>query len=183
MPAALNPLFDLTGRSALVTGAAGGIGAAVAEALAAAGAAVLVSDLDINAASAVAERICTQGGKADSIVLDVRDLPAARRHPRDGRSPYGAHRTADDQTVVLGTTNDEEWQRLSRDILQRDDLADDERFATNAGRVAHFSILDEAIGAWCAHGTIWSTCRKPPAPLGSATPATTCPARCSRTRS
>jgi itaconate CoA-transferase len=65
-------------------------------------------------------------------------------------APYGAYRTADGQTVVLGTTNDAEWQRLSREILQRDDLADDERFATNAGRVAHRDILDEAIGAWCA---------------------------------
>lgn len=65
-------------------------------------------------------------------------------------APYGAYRTADGQTVVLGTTNDKEWQRLSREILQRDDLADDARFATNAGRVAHRDILDEAIGAWCA---------------------------------
>ncbi|MCV7399920.1 CoA transferase [Mycobacterium fragae] len=65
-------------------------------------------------------------------------------------APYGAYRTADGQTVVLGTTNDAEWQRLSREILQRDDLADDQRFATNAGRVAHRDILDEAIGAWCA---------------------------------
>jgi 3-oxoacyl-[acyl-carrier protein] reductase len=72
-----NPLFDLTGRSALVTGAAGGIGAAVAQALAVAGAAVLVSDLDLDTASAVAERICAHGGKADSIVLDVRDRAAA----------------------------------------------------------------------------------------------------------
>ena len=65
-------------------------------------------------------------------------------------APYGAYRTADDQTVVLGTTNDAEWQRLSREILQRDDLANDVRFANNAGRVAHRAILDEAIGAWCA---------------------------------
>jgi crotonobetainyl-CoA:carnitine CoA-transferase CaiB-like acyl-CoA transferase len=65
-------------------------------------------------------------------------------------APYGAYHTADGQTVVLGTTNDKEWQRLSRDILHRDDLADDARFATNAGRVAHRDILDEAIGAWCA---------------------------------
>lgn len=65
-------------------------------------------------------------------------------------APYGAYRTADGQTVVLGTTNDQEWQRLSREILQRHDLADDHRFATNAGRVAHRDILDQAIGAWCA---------------------------------
>ncbi|MGH3966817.1 MAG: CaiB/BaiF CoA transferase family protein [Mycobacterium sp.] len=65
-------------------------------------------------------------------------------------APYGAYATADGQTVVLGTTNDQEWQRLSREILQRDDLADDPRFAGNVGRVAHRDILDQAIGAWCA---------------------------------
>ena len=65
-------------------------------------------------------------------------------------APYGAYRTADGQTVVLGTTNDAEWQRLSRQILERDDLADDPRFANNAGRCAHRDILDDAIGAWCA---------------------------------
>jgi 3-oxoacyl-[acyl-carrier protein] reductase len=70
-------LFDLTGRSALVTGAAGGIGSAVAQALATAGAAVLVTDLDGAAASVVAERICADGGKADSCALDVTDRAAA----------------------------------------------------------------------------------------------------------
>jgi itaconate CoA-transferase len=65
-------------------------------------------------------------------------------------APYGAYRTGDGQTVVLGTTNDREWQRLSRDILQRNDLADDERFRTNSGRVTHRAVLEEAVGAWCA---------------------------------
>ena len=72
-----NPVFDLTGRSALVTGGGGGIGAAVARALAAAGATVLVSDVDADAASVVAQSICANGGKADSIALDVRDRQAA----------------------------------------------------------------------------------------------------------
>lgn len=65
-------------------------------------------------------------------------------------APYGAYRTADGQTVVLGTTNDREWQRLAREIIARPDLAGDERFATNSGRVTHRATLDEAIAAWCA---------------------------------
>ncbi|MER5183368.1 SDR family NAD(P)-dependent oxidoreductase [Streptomyces sp. NPDC002896] len=69
--------FDLTGRSALVTGAAGGIGAAVAKALARAGAAVLVTDIDATAAAATAQQVRADGGKADSTGLDVRDRAAA----------------------------------------------------------------------------------------------------------
>ncbi|MGH3560088.1 MAG: SDR family NAD(P)-dependent oxidoreductase [Mycobacterium sp.] len=72
-----NPLFDLTGRSALVTGAAGGIGAAVAQALATAGATVLVTDIDKDAAVAVAERISAGGGPAEAAALDVSDRSAA----------------------------------------------------------------------------------------------------------
>lgn len=73
----VNRLFDLTGRSALVTGAAGGIGSAVAQALADAGAAVLVTDLDKDAAAAVAEKIGAGGGAAESATLDVSDRASA----------------------------------------------------------------------------------------------------------
>jgi itaconate CoA-transferase len=65
-------------------------------------------------------------------------------------APYGTYRTADDQMVVLGTTNDAEWQRLARDILQRSDLAVNERYRTNTGRVIHRAVLDEVVGTWCA---------------------------------
>ena len=66
-------VFSLEGRSALVTGAGNGIGAAVARAFAAAGAAVLVTDLDKDAAAEVAAGIVHDGGRAESAVLDVRD--------------------------------------------------------------------------------------------------------------
>ena len=65
-------------------------------------------------------------------------------------APYGAFPTRDGQTVVLGTTNDREWQRVAREIIDRPDLADDPRFATNPDRCRHRAILDEAIGSWCA---------------------------------
>jgi crotonobetainyl-CoA:carnitine CoA-transferase CaiB-like acyl-CoA transferase len=65
-------------------------------------------------------------------------------------APYGAFATRDGQTVVLGTTNDREWQRVAREIIDRPDLADDPRFATNSDRCASRDILNEAIGSWCA---------------------------------
>ena len=65
-------------------------------------------------------------------------------------APYGAYRTADAQVVVMGTTNDREWQRLARDLIERPDLADDERLLTNPQRVEHRIEIDAAIAAWCS---------------------------------
>ena len=62
--------YDLTGRSALVTGAGGGIGRAIALALIDAGAKVAVTDMDGDAANAVADAI---GASAIAAQLDVTD--------------------------------------------------------------------------------------------------------------
>lgn len=70
---------DLTGRSALVTGAASGIGKACAERLAQAGAAVTVLDLNGDAAREVADRIggeALQADLSDYDVLDSLDIEA-----------------------------------------------------------------------------------------------------------
>jgi 3-hydroxybutyrate dehydrogenase len=61
----------LADRTALVTGAGSGIGAAIAEELARAGAYVLVQDLRPEAAAAVAESIRAVGGAADPVGGDV----------------------------------------------------------------------------------------------------------------
>lgn len=55
---------DLTGKSAVVTGAGRGLGRAYAMALAAAGAGVVVNDLDGAAAEAVVKEITDAGGRA-----------------------------------------------------------------------------------------------------------------------
>ncbi|WP_233151791.1 SDR family NAD(P)-dependent oxidoreductase [Pelomonas sp. KK5] len=59
------------GRSALITGAGRGIGAAIAQALAAQGARVLVNDLDAAPAQAVADAITAAGGTARAFAGNV----------------------------------------------------------------------------------------------------------------
>ena len=57
-------LFDLTGRVAVVTGGGDGIGKGCCQILAAAGASVVVSDMDISKAEATVGEIEKSGGKA-----------------------------------------------------------------------------------------------------------------------
>jgi 3alpha(or 20beta)-hydroxysteroid dehydrogenase len=63
--------FDLTGRKALVTGAARGLGAGMAEALAKAGAAVMIGDILADVGSATAKTIVAGGAKAGFVSLNV----------------------------------------------------------------------------------------------------------------
>ncbi len=61
------------GRTALVTGGGRGIGAATATRFAADGAKVVISDLDLEPAEAVAAQIRSQGGTALAVASDVTD--------------------------------------------------------------------------------------------------------------
>lgn len=65
-------MFELTGRVALVTGAAGGIGRVVAQTLARRGARLALTDLELAPLSAVEESIRTAGGESFSVACDIR---------------------------------------------------------------------------------------------------------------
>ena len=66
-------LIDLSGRRALVTGAAKGIGAAIAARLAAAGAHVTIADLDDPTGRATADGLIARGLSASSVRCDITD--------------------------------------------------------------------------------------------------------------
>jgi len=72
------PSFDLSGRVALVTGAARGIGRAIALALAHHGADVALGLRDGASAADTADRISALGRRAIRLPMDVRDLPQVR---------------------------------------------------------------------------------------------------------
>lgn len=71
--------IDLTGKTALVTGAGSGIGRATAGRYAQAGAAVMCADIDADGAKITAESIRADGGQAASLQLDVTDESAVEK--------------------------------------------------------------------------------------------------------
>lgn len=69
-------MFDLSGKFAIVTGAAAGIGEVIAMRLSSAGATVCIADIDGAAAAAAAERI---GHGAQSIAVDIANSASVDR--------------------------------------------------------------------------------------------------------
>jgi meso-butanediol dehydrogenase / (S,S)-butanediol dehydrogenase / diacetyl reductase len=76
-------------RVVIVTGGAGGIGAAACRAIAAEGGKVVVADLDADAARAVAGAIAEDGGVADSVGVDVTDRGRVRAMVEKAVSAFG----------------------------------------------------------------------------------------------
>ena len=66
--------LQLKDRTALIMGGGGGLGGAIAQALAAEGARVVVADVDIEAANAAAARIAAEGRRAIALQWDLADL-------------------------------------------------------------------------------------------------------------
>jgi len=70
---------DLTGNTALVLGGTRGIGRAVGAALAAAGAHTVVTGRDSAAADQAAAAIRAEGGKAEGVAVNIRDVEGTRQ--------------------------------------------------------------------------------------------------------
>ncbi|MDD0838698.1 SDR family NAD(P)-dependent oxidoreductase [Curvibacter sp. HBC61] len=84
-----SPLFDLQGRTVLVTGATGGLGQALCQALAAHGAQLLVCDRDPAACEQLTQALRHAGHAAHALPCDLADPDQVRALIRDAAQPFG----------------------------------------------------------------------------------------------
>lgn len=112
----------LTGRTAIVTGAGMGIGAATAKRLASEGAQVVLADINLAGAEKVAEEIRGQGGDAVALQFDLADDASIKKLIDDTLAHYGKlevlfNNAADTRPAVL--ENDGPAMDLSVEIWDR----------------------------------------------------------------
>jgi len=90
MTETLNASFALHHRVALITGAGRGIGFGIACGLSAAGASVVVQDIDLAAAQKAVEELIHAGGRAAAIGGDINDIESAARLVDQTTQKFGA---------------------------------------------------------------------------------------------
>jgi len=83
-------LFDLSGKGAIVTGGAQGIGKAIAFRLAEAGAGVMIADLNQDAAAATAAEIRSRGGRSGSRLADAQSAVHAEEVVEATAAAFGS---------------------------------------------------------------------------------------------
>lgn len=89
MAQTIKQLFDLSGKVAIVTGAAMGIGKGIALRLAEAGASVVISDINLEAAQATVAELRVAGYKARAVQADTSKVPDAEKTVQEALGAFG----------------------------------------------------------------------------------------------
>ena len=154
MPA--NPLFDLTGTAALVTGGNGGIGRGIALGLARAGAEVMVAARDEAKNAAVVAELRALGVRAESVVCDVLDLASIEAAVAATVQAFGRLDILVNNAGVAGggrpeTITDEVWDRIVdtnlRAVFQCCRAAHPHLKASGRGKVINIGSMYSLFGS------------------------------------
>ena len=70
--------------------------------------------------------------------------------PRSGANhasiaPYGPYATGDGRSILFAIQNQREWERFCADVLERPEIASDDRFTDNSRRVQNSAVLRQEI--------------------------------------
>ena len=119
MPAPLSS-FALTDRVAVITGGAGGIGFGIAERFAAAGARLVIADIDGDRADAVAGNFANSGTEALGLAMDVGSVAQCNRLVADVIDRFERIDILVNNAGYMGPTaplwevTDEDWEKVMR---------------------------------------------------------------------
>ena len=110
---------DLSGKVAIVTGAGGGMGRAIALRLASGGARIFANDLSLDAASRTASEVVEQGREAHASAGDVGDSRDVGRMVEEALERFGAIHVLVNNAGVLRPTpvvdiEEDEWDLIIR---------------------------------------------------------------------
>ncbi len=125
-----------TGKVAIVTGAGGGLGAAHARTLAAHGAAVLVNDINIEAAQAVVDEIIAAGGQAVVNESDITNYDSAGQAVAQAVETYGdihcvVNNAGNNRDRMFASLSEADWDAVMAVHLK-----------------GHFCIASHAVQYW-----------------------------------
>lgn len=120
--AALPRTSELAGKVILVTGGASGLGAALCQVMAAAGANVMVGDLKQDKALNIADKIHTEHSRAHAIAFDVGDPASAENAISEtirqfGRLDVLINNAGTDVTLPIEELSFDDWDRVVRTNL------------------------------------------------------------------
>ena len=112
--------IDLSGKRVLVTGAAGGLGRGFAQALCAAGAHVMVADINAEGASETAKALAAQGATAVSWQVDVSDAASCKALADAVQDTFGGLDVLVNNAAIyggltrapFGDLDEAEWDRV-----------------------------------------------------------------------
>lgn len=113
----ISKVFDLSGKTALVTGGAVGIGLGIGSRLAEAGAAVVIADLNLEAAEKSAEELKGKGFKASAVACDVSKKEDAEGAVAHAVSTFGGldiliNNAGIYPNVLVMQMTDEDWDKV-----------------------------------------------------------------------